>query len=106
MNSDLQKAAFINPSAKAAEPDQDLVKVPVAAETDNDPEAAAAFESVLKADKCLWQDEFLKEDLQISSKKQYNLINVEDLNQFEDQTEVTAEMLKEIGAIKKSKKMA
>lgn len=37
-------------------------------------------------------------------KKQYNLINVEDLNRFEDQTEVTAEMLKEIGAIKKIEK--
>lgn len=37
-------------------------------------------------------------------KKQYNVINVEDLNRFEDQTEVTAELLKEIGAIKKIEK--
>ena len=37
-------------------------------------------------------------------KKQYNEINVEDLNRFEDQTEVTAELLKEIGAIKKIEK--
>ncbi|MDW7676948.1 MAG: 50S ribosomal protein L15 [Bacillota bacterium] len=37
-------------------------------------------------------------------KKQYNLINVDDLNRFEDQTEVTAELLKEIGAIKKIEK--
>lgn len=37
-------------------------------------------------------------------KKQYNLINVEDLNRFEDQTEVTVELLKEIGAIKKIEK--
>lgn len=37
-------------------------------------------------------------------KKQYNVINVDDLNRFEDQTEVTAELLKEIGAIKKIEK--
>ncbi|SMP69598.1 50S ribosomal protein L15 [Anoxynatronum buryatiense] len=37
-------------------------------------------------------------------KKQYNLINVDDLNRFEDQTEVSAELLKEIGAIKKIEK--
>lgn len=37
-------------------------------------------------------------------KKQYNVINVEDLNRFEDQTEVTAELLKKIGAIKKIEK--
>ena len=37
-------------------------------------------------------------------KKEYNLINVEDLNKFDDQTEVTVEMLKEIGAVKKIEK--
>ncbi len=37
-------------------------------------------------------------------RKKYNVINVEDLNRFEDQTEVTAELLKEIGAIKKIEK--
>ena len=37
-------------------------------------------------------------------KKQYNLINVDDLNRFEDETEVTVELLKEIGAIKKIEK--
>jgi len=37
-------------------------------------------------------------------KKQYNLINVDDLNRFEDQTEISAELLKEIGAIKKIEK--
>ncbi|MEN1762145.1 50S ribosomal protein L15 [Anoxynatronum sibiricum] len=37
-------------------------------------------------------------------KKQYNLINVDELNRFEDQTEVSAELLKEIGAIKKIEK--
>ncbi len=37
-------------------------------------------------------------------KKRYNVINVDDLNRFEDETEVTAELLKEIGAIKKIEK--
>ncbi len=37
-------------------------------------------------------------------KKQYNLINVEELNRFDENTEVTVELLKEIGLIKKIEK--
>ena len=37
-------------------------------------------------------------------KKQYNLINIEDLNRFDENTEVTVEMLKEMGLVKKIEK--
>lgn len=37
-------------------------------------------------------------------KKQFNLVNVEDLNVFENGTEITLEMLKESGMIKKFEK--
>ncbi|SDZ18262.1 50S ribosomal protein L15 [Tindallia californiensis] len=37
-------------------------------------------------------------------KKQYNLINIDDLNVFDDNTEITAELLKEKGLIKKIEK--
>ncbi|SET56981.1 LSU ribosomal protein L15P [Natronincola peptidivorans] len=37
-------------------------------------------------------------------KKQFTLINIEDLNRFENGTEITAQFLKEIGAIKKIEK--
>ncbi|SFI35031.1 LSU ribosomal protein L15P [Tindallia magadiensis] len=37
-------------------------------------------------------------------KKQYNLININDLNAFDDNTEITAEFLKEKGLIKKIEK--
>ncbi|NLM04237.1 MAG: 50S ribosomal protein L15 [Clostridiales bacterium] len=36
--------------------------------------------------------------------KQYTILNVEDLNRFENNTEITAEMLKEAGVIKKIEK--
>jgi large subunit ribosomal protein L15 len=37
-------------------------------------------------------------------KKQYSFVNIEDLNQFENGTEVTSEMLKEAGLIRKIEK--
>lgn len=37
-------------------------------------------------------------------KKQYSLVNVEDLNKFENGTEITAEFLKEVGMIRKIEK--
>ncbi|RQD70194.1 MAG: 50S ribosomal protein L15 [Tindallia sp. MSAO_Bac2] len=37
-------------------------------------------------------------------KKQYNLINVDDLNRFDENTEVTVEMLKDLGLVKKIEK--
>lgn len=37
-------------------------------------------------------------------KKQYNLINVEELNRFDENTDVTVELLKELGLVKKIEK--
>lgn len=37
-------------------------------------------------------------------KKQFSVVNIEDLNRFENGTEITAEFLKEVGMIKKIEK--
>ena len=58
--------------------------------------AAAAFVPASRADRCLPKRGFTN----IFAKK-YTSINVEDLNKFDNGTEVTAELLKESGVIKK-----
>ena len=63
--------------------------------------AAAVFVPALKADRCLSTEDFQNVALQIFFAKKYTSINVEDLNKFDNGTEITAEVLKENGVIKK-----
>ena len=54
-------------------------------------------------DKCLFTDDYLKEDLLNINSKEIIAINVDRLNIFEDGTEVTIDVLKEAGVIKNPK---
>ena len=55
----------------------------------------------LKADKCRYSGVYQKEDLRTYSEKEYAIVNVQDLNCFDNGTIVTIELLMMAGLVNK-----
>lgn len=64
-------------------------------------EQAVALEEDLKVDKHLYTEEFLKEDLKNHFATEYAVVNLSDLEKFDNGTVVNAELLISEGIIKK-----
>jgi len=78
-----------------------MEKHPPADIKDKKLDLAVELDLVSREAKCLCKEEYPKEVLRIFFKKEYAIINVKDLNIFEEGTTVTPELLIENGLIKK-----
>jgi large subunit ribosomal protein L15 len=80
-------------------PVQDMGKPVVAGIRDKNPVPAAVFVPVLKGAKCLYTGACRSVDFKNPFRKEYSVVNVGDLSQFEPNTQLDPDALKEAGLV-------